>query len=260
MLAMAAMAGCASDKDGGYNESGNDNSNGSGKGGSMARFTIVGDYIYTVDEHSLKIASISDPSKPTEIDRYNLTGWSGDIETIFPYDGKLFIGSRSAMYIYDISIPRRPQLLSYTSHFRSCDPIVAYGNRAYITLNNASLNCGGRGNFLLVYDISDINKPTQIKSYQYGSIMYPKGLGVDGAAGKLFVCTSKGVEVWNVTDIPEEPLQYVGDLTDIPGMGIFNAYDVVPLDGLLIVIGPDGLFMFDYTQETITALGSIDLR
>ncbi|MGV3658020.1 MAG: hypothetical protein ACO1NX_08695 [Chitinophagaceae bacterium] len=36
----------------------------SGTGGSMARFTIVGNYLYTVDKSDLKVFEIADPSNP----------------------------------------------------------------------------------------------------------------------------------------------------------------------------------------------------
>lgn len=251
------MAGCAKDS-GGLNESGG---GGTGKGGSMARFTIAGDYIYTVDDHNLKITYIADPANPKEINGFPLHDVSGDIETIFPYDGKLFIGSRSAMYIYDISVkPKEPQFISKTNHFRSCDPVVAYGNTAYVTLNNASVNCGGRGDFLLLYDITDLKYPVLSKSYQYTGTIHPAGLGVDGPAGKLFVCTNVGVEVYDITDNAVEPIKYIGDLTELDGVGILDAYDLIPMDGLLIVVGKDGLFQFDYTEEEIILLSSLDLR
>jgi len=262
-----SIQSCAKESSGG--EQNNDPS--SGTGGSMARFTICGDYIYTVDDRSLKITWIKDPANPVEINRHYLSDFSaGDIETIFPYNNMLFIGSRSAMYIYDLSAnPRNPKLISRTGHFRSCDPVVAYGDRAYVTLNNASVNCGGRGDFLLIYDISPVTRPDPESyynqpvllpggTYEYYGNIHPAGLGVDGPAGKLFVCTNIGIEVYDINeDDPMKPLTYLCDLTDIDGVGIIDAYDLIPLDGLLIVIGNDGLFQFDYTKEDIEFLGSI---
>src|SRR5690349_16406055 len=35
-----------------------------GQGGSLARFTIVGDYLYTVDHANLKVFEITDPTQP----------------------------------------------------------------------------------------------------------------------------------------------------------------------------------------------------
>src|SRR5690606_21363599 len=84
-----------------------------------------------------------------------------DVETIFPYGEKLFIGSASAMYIYDISDPKNPARQGTVSHIRACDPVVADGNYAYVTLRNNNSGCGGSQNILNIYDISA------------GKILYP---------------------------------------------------------------------------------------
>ena len=68
-----------------------------GIGGSMARFTIKGDYLYTVDSYDLKTFDIKDKVNPEITSEVNL-GWG--IETIFPYGENLFIGAQSGMHIY----------------------------------------------------------------------------------------------------------------------------------------------------------------
>lgn len=244
------------------NDSGSSNESGGytdGTGGSMARFTIAGDYMYTVDDYSLKITLIKDPARPQHVNTYHISNFNGDIETIFPYDGKLFIGSRSAMHIYDITgDPTTPKKLSTASHFTSCDPVVAYGDYAYVTLSNSNRTCNRGRNELLVYDITDLNDPVLGKVFDYGALQ-PAGLGVDGPAGRLFVCTDKGVKVYSLEEDPAVPV-WIDDISHAKGMGTFNAYDVIPRNGLLMVIGPDGLFQFDYTGEEIIPLSSFDLR
>lgn len=230
---------------------GNSGGSESGTGGSMARFTIVGDHIYTVDNRSLKTASIIDPEHPVYLSSRQL---GVDIETIFPYDGKLFIGSRSGMYIYDISDPESPLHLSTTPHFTSCDPVVASGHYAYVTLNTENTSCGRGRNELQVYDISDVKNP--VMTYSYTNLNYPKGLGVDQAAEKLFVCVKGGIKIFNISD-PAHPVME----KSIAGViGYIETYDVIPMNGLLIVIGQDGLYQFDYTQENIKLVSKIDLR
>lgn len=255
LLGISLISSCSdSDSSGSHN-----NESGEGTGGSMARFTISGDYIYTVDHNSLKVTRIADPAKPEHVNTYALSNFRGDIETIFPYDGKLFIGSRSAMYIYDIvGDPECPQLLSYTSHFNSCDPVVAYGDYAYVTLSNGNQTCFRGVNELQIYDISNINNPVRVRTFDYGSLK-PAGLGVDGTAGKLFVCTDKGVKIYDLGD-DHSQITLAGEISNVPGVGTINAYDVITLSGLLIVTGESGLFQFDYTQEPVKFLSSIDLR
>ena len=72
---------------------------GTGIGGSMARFTIVGDYLYTVDSWDLNTFDISDQINPEFKSKVGL-GWG--VETIFPYDNRLFIGAQNGMHIYNL--------------------------------------------------------------------------------------------------------------------------------------------------------------
>src|SRR5438309_5041381 len=68
---------------------------GIGVGGSMARFAIVGDRLYTVGNHEgLGIFNISDPSAPNLVIQ-SFIGFA--IETIFPVNDKLFIGASNGM-------------------------------------------------------------------------------------------------------------------------------------------------------------------
>ena len=227
-------------------------SSASGKGGSMARFTIKGDILYTVSTDSLKLFNIENTANPTHAPERDLrVGF--DIETIFPMDTLLFIGSRNGMYVYDITEPRFPMLLSSVSHLRSCDPVVAQGNYAYVTLNTNASDCGPTPNNMLhVYDISDPTNPILRTARPLSG---PTGLGIDGA--KLFVC-DQGLKVFDVT----HPLsiRQIDDLVDIDEVNIRSAYDVIPLDGLLIVVAEEGLFQFDYTGDRLRFVSKIEIK
>lgn len=89
-------------------------------------------------------------------------------------------------------------------------------------------------------------------------IRSPKGLGVDAAAGRLFVCCKGGLKVYDLAE-PGYPV-WVDDLTNLPEVGSIDAYDVIPRGGLLILIGADGLYQFDYTEENLSFVSKIDLR
>src|SRR5258705_11125943 len=76
-----------------------------GTGGSLARFTISGNYLYLADYTALKVFDISHPNAPVEKPQVPVgTG----VETIFPYKDKLFIGSTQGMYIYSLANPAVP--------------------------------------------------------------------------------------------------------------------------------------------------------
>lgn len=223
-----------------------------GKGGSMARFAISGDFLYTVSTQNLKVINIEDAAHPKYSDQRDVAvGF--DIETVFPMDTLLFIGSRSGMYVYDIREPRFPALLSQVSHLRSCDPVVAQDNYAYVTLNTNSSNCGQTPNNVLdVYDVSNPLQPELIRSLPMNG---PTGLGVDGT--KLFVC-DKGLKVLDIS-VPLY-IRQIDDIADIDEVNIRSAYDVIPVDGLLILVAEEGLFQFDYTGDRLKFVSKIEIR
>lgn len=99
-----------------------------GQGGSLARFAIGGDRLYTINDFSIKIFDVS--GRTDMVFKKDVEVGFG-IETLFPVGQNLFIGAQDGMYIYDISSPDSPQRLSYYSHIVSCDPVVVQDNLAY---------------------------------------------------------------------------------------------------------------------------------
>lgn len=242
-VGLMGLGACSSESDA------NLSSLSSGQGGSMARFTISGNHLYTVDNERLKMFDISTTQKPQYLPSKDQQLGFG-VETIFVKDTLLFIGSQQGMYIYDISRPAFPQQASFTSHISSCDPVVAQGNYAYVTLNSKNVWCGRNANELQIFDISDPAAPRLVKTER--SLLSPLGLGVDG--NKLFVCDN-GLKVYDIND-PEKP-RWTDDLGDIPDASGIDAYDVIPLNGTLLLIGADGLYQFNYTQEKIAFVSKI---
>jgi hypothetical protein len=227
------LLGCEKSSDSSYE------SDGSGKGGSMARFTIAGDYLYVVDDRNLKTFSLEQPNKP----EYKDNSYIGfNIETIFPFGNNLFIGSQFGMYIYDITNPVYPVQITYFQHVYSCDPVVTDGEYAYVTLSSVS-RCGHYVNELQIIDIKDIYNPKLVKTVNMTS---PQGLGIDNKT--LFVCDD-GLKVYNVTDAKNPTL--VNKFINI------SAYDVIPLGNLLLVIGEQGLYQYSYNGQSIKLISTI---
>ncbi|MGB0524464.1 MAG: LVIVD repeat-containing protein [Flammeovirgaceae bacterium] len=214
-----------------------------GVGGSMARFTIVNDYLYTVDHSNLRVFDLDQPTQPNNVSNPLIDNWG--IETIFPYNGKLFIGSQNGMHIYDLQSPESPTHLSEFEHVTSCDPVVVQGDYAFVTLRGGS-NCGGFSNQLDIIDISNPSNPTLYKTYQMQS---PFGLGIDG--NKLFICEgTHGLKYFDITDL--DALSLEQHFTGV------DAYDVIPNNDVLIMTGQDGLMQFDYSSaNTLTLISTI---
>lgn len=242
--AILSAAGCSTDNSAGAM------STGSGRGGSMARFALSGDHLYAVSAGELSVLDVSDPTDLYCIDQEPI---GGDAETIFVSGDRLFIGSRSGMYIYDIAVPGSPAFKSCTPHFVSCDPVVAAGNYAYVTLSSDNAGCPRGDNVLLVYDVSDYEHPVQVKRIEMPN---PKGLGIDSAMELLFVCCRNGVRIFDIAE-PASP-QLVGDLTHLRELAGVGAWDVIPMDGVLLVTGPGGIYQVDYTCEEPQLLSIIN--
>jgi hypothetical protein len=166
---------------------------GNGTGGSMARFTVVGAYLYTVDHQNLKVFSLADPSNPVFL-RTVPIGF--DIETIFPFRDRLFIGSKSAVYFFSIANPELPVKVSEAiepSIIRRCDPVVAKDSVAFATLN-VSGPCGGSQSVLVVYDIRNLEQPIKVEEQQ---LSQPYGLGYSDTT--LYVCDYRyGLRIYNI--------------------------------------------------------------
>ncbi len=211
-----------------------------GVGGSTARFATVGDYLYTVNAQDLVVLDISNPASPKHT---NIEGVGFGIETIFPYNDYLFIGAQTGMYIYDISNPVKPQKLSQYEHIYSCDPVVVQGDYAYVTLHSEDSWCGRWTNELHVIDISNLRMPKLLTTY---AMENPLGLGVDG--NNLFIC-DKGLKVYDISDKNNIILKQSFSI---------NANDVIPYNNLLIVIGDNSLYQYDYSGEELTLLSTIN--
>jgi hypothetical protein len=211
-----------------------------GISGSMARFTILKNHLYTVTDFSLNVFDISQSENPVFAGKKDL-GWQ--IETIFPFKGNLFIGSQTGVYIMGTANPAQPNLISMFGHLTSCDPVIADDNFAYVTLHGGT-TCGGKLNQLDVLDISNLVSPRNIKTYQLTS---PHGLSKDGNI--LFICDgSAGLKVFDATDVTDLKL-----LQTISGI---DAYDVIAINNNAIVVTKDGLYQYDYTNSKQVTLKS----
>lgn len=207
-----------------------------GQGGSLARFTIVGNYMYAVDEENLSVFDITDAANPS-LKRTIKVGF--EIETIFPFKDKLFIGSTSVVHIFSISDPSNPTKLSTAispTVMRRCDPVVAKQNVAYATLRTSG-ECGGIQSVLAVFDITDVMNPVQKTTVPVNE---PYGLGYKNNA--LYVCDKSGLTVYNIT-IELNPV-FVKSLDNTSWY-----IDIIPYNDILICWTSTGVKLYDITNN-----------
>jgi LVIVD repeat len=209
-----------------------------GVGGSFARFTFSGNNFYAIDQSKLKTFSLNRLDCPLLI-ATNQVGWN--IETIFPYKDKLFIGSTTGMFIYSVTNPNAPVQLSQFTHAFACDPVVVENETAFITLRGGT-NCRTNINQLSVIDIKNVTSPTLIKIYPMKS---PKGLSVWNDI--LYLC-DEGLKIYDVKDKMNIDKNLKAHITG------FETFDIIPYEvnnrRNVMVIGSDGLFQFDVTDPT----------
>lgn len=203
-----------------------------GVAGSMARFTIINNYMYAVNTSSLNIIDISNSTTPIKVGVYP-AGWN--IETIYPFGQKLFLGASAGMFIIDISNPVAPVSQGTFQHARACDPVVADANYAFVTLRAGNF-CQGTNNQLDVINVQNVMSPTLVKTY---SMTNPFGLAKDG--NLLFICDGKdGLKVYNSSNVLN--LQLVNHIKG------FDTYDVIADNGKLILVTQKGLYQYDYSD------------
>ncbi len=212
------------------------NGSGPGVGGSMARFTISKDHLFVLDGPDLISVDVTNERIPIEQNSATL-GWG--CETVFPYGDQIFVGAMSGMHIVDATDPGNPTLISTYQHIFACDPVVVQGTLAYVTLRDGT-TCINTLNQLEVIDISNLAHPKTIATFP---MHRPHGLGIDG--NTLFLCDGDaGLKVYNAEDPMKIDSRMVAHYDDL------HAYDVIPYQDVLMLIGEDGLFQYDYSNPT----------
>ena len=225
-ISLLGITGCTKD---GSPDIGGNSIGGSGQGGSLARFTIVDNYLYTVDQQSLSVFDISNASTPIFKKKVNI---GMDIETIFPFKNNLFIASNTGMFIYSLAQPETPNLQSRVEHFTGCDPVVANDSMAFLTIHGGN-ECGSNVNVLNIYDIRSIQYPQLMGTM---TMAHPFGLGLKNDI--LYICDNgAGLRIIDVSN-PFNPTKL--------GVLIGDAYvDVIPQGNLLIAMLKDGIAFLD---------------
>ena len=185
--ATLALAGCSDGEGGGDGNTANPET---GTGGSTARMTISGDYLYAISgDRDVQLFDISTPSTPNPWVRISVD-WG--IETLFPYGDYLLIGADDGVHILDNTNPGLPEYIADLTHARARDPVVASDGYAYVTLRNQ----GAGANQLEVLDIREISQPTLVDTLP---MQFPSGLAT--ISNRLYVCDDiAGIKIFDTSD------------------------------------------------------------
>lgn len=231
ILVVSLLSSCSDSSFSPLSSSSNtDSSFGISRGGSTARFAIKGNYLYIVDNDNLHVFDVSNENESILVNTFN-AGWG--VETIFPFDNLLLLGTQSGVIFYDISSPTNPFRISDYQHIVACDPVVTDGEFAYLTLRTGT-NCQRTVNELHVIDMSDIFHPV-LKSTL--SMTNPKGLAIHNNI--LYVC-DEGIKVFDTSN--------KNRLVLLDQIGGIQANDVIFHRNQLLVTATDGFYQFNATD------------
>lgn len=207
---------------------------GTGTSGSITKFTIINNYLYVMDYNQLKPINITNPTAPVASEPVSI--WR-QVETLFPHNDYIFMGTTSGMIIYTTVNPDMPQYVSAVDHMTGCDPVVVQGDYCYVTIRTGN-TCVGELDQLDVINISDINSPVLMKSFEMEN---PHGLGISG--NSLFVCDGKdGLKIFDATNPETCGDNLIHQFKDL------EATDIIPFNNVAIVIGEDGIYQYDYSD------------
>lgn len=221
--------------------SSSDGSSVTGRGGSTARMTIQGDFLYAIAGSKVQLFDIQSPESPSPWANVQVA-W--DIETLFPYGDYLLIGAETGMHIMDNTDPGSPFYLAEFTHARARDPVVAARDYAYVTLRSDG-DVFFDANQLDVISLQDISNPTLVKTLAMQS---PSGLAIE--QNRLFVCDGiAGLKIFDITD-PASP-QFIESVTGT------DCNDVIVQNNLMMVITDSSLLQYDVSVSPPVQLSMV---
>ncbi len=208
--------------------------NSSGGNGTVNRIASHENFVYVISRSEVSIFS---GLGSFELLAKQGIGW--DMETIYPMENKLFIGTRNSMEVYDITDPVSPIREGSYWHETSCDPVLPVSvNTAYVTLRSGDFSaCPGDTNELLVLDI-DNNNWSGVSELQSFEMASPYGMSLIG--DRLYV--GEGANGLAIFDASNRT-----NLRLIERDASVEAYDIIPhprITDVILIAGPNGFSQY----------------
>lgn len=241
-LGFYILTGCK--KDGEMNTQQN------GLPGSITRFAVLNNYLYALDQNRVLTYDVSNSSNMIKVSELKT---DFGLETITIYEGTIYIGSRTALYILGLDNPAAPELLSKSERdpmfSGGCDPVVVKGDYAYSTIKIIENICGTVNQFsrLLVYNVNNPENPSLIGEYEMN---IPNGLGYK--ENTLFVCDEGADQVilFNISNPT--------NLSQIGAINLTDPVDVIVNADRMVVSTKTGFSFYNIADiNNIQDLGTI---
>jgi hypothetical protein len=200
--------------------------------GSMTRFLPIDGYLYTINFNELVLFQIGTDYRPSPWIKKNT---QTQAETLFQLNDLLFVGSVNGMLVYDVSDAADPDYINRIEHMRSCDPVVADANYAYVTLRGGT-NCFTDINELQIINIQD---PQNLSVVTRKDMFNPHGLGIYN--DHLIICDgTAGIKIVDVS-IATKP-------SIVNSAPVRFAYDVIIDYPHALIVGDTDLYQYDISN------------
>ncbi len=206
--------------------------NSQAQSGTVNRLALHKQNLYVISNNNITVVSdqgsfgneVSKQQSPVE-----------DMETIFSHEDLLFVGSRTAMSIFEASENGAVDQVSSFDHATSCDPVLPHEDVAYVTLRTGDFSeCPGNINAMLVIDVSRIDRIHELEEINMSS---PYGMSIIG--DQLYVGQgNNGLEIYDISN-PRKP-EHLNSV-DIEAFDIIA--DPVNAD-FIFIAGPNQLSQF----------------
>lgn len=205
--------------------------------GTVNRIAVLNDYVYVIGYQAITVFK---DEQELEFRSTNQIGWR--METIYPQQNALFVGTQTDMQILDISNPEAPDPVGWFAHGRACDPVLPVGDIAYVTLRTGDeMNCPGDENALVVVNTSNLRNPFQVQEIVMES---PYGMTLIG--DKLYVGEgASGLKIFDATDRD--------NIIEIKHDTSVQAYDIIAhpfRQDLILIASPNGFGQYEIDAAT----------
>jgi hypothetical protein len=205
--------------------------------GTVNRIAYLNEHVYLISRTNMNVYR---DNGQFELVSQSSVGW--EMETIYPLENKLYVGSRSAMTVFNAADPDFPSHEAEYWHETSCDPVMPVTSRtAYLTLRSGEFgDCPGDINALHVLDINGNGWIDQLHEIEMKS---PFGMTIIG--DELFVGEGDaGFKVFDISDVRNPVLSRT--------IKSVEAYDIIahPTNANMILIaGPAGFSQFQVGND-----------
>lgn len=222
--------------------------NGTDIKGTLNKIAVHQNYVYVIGNDCI----FTFQDSPSNITKLNKEYVGSNLETIYPQNNNLFIGTRFSMIVMSISNPSMPSYISEYNHPTSCDPVLPNGNVAYLTLRTGDFSgCSGDVNSISVLNISNVSNPIKIDEFTLAS---PYGMTLINT--NLFVGEgANGITIFDATN-PSSIVQTTHNAS-------VKAFDIIKhptINDVILTTGTNGLtqYKIDYTTMNFQLMSTIN--